>query len=62
MVDFKNAEELLSICSQSGQKISAVMKQRECDLGEITMEQACGRMQTALVIMREAAMTLWRNP
>ena len=57
MVDFKNAEELLSICSQSGQKISAVMKQRECDLGEITMEQACGRMQKALAIMREAAMT-----
>lgn len=57
MVDFKNAEELLAFCSQSGQKISAVMKRRECDLGEITMEQAYERMQTALDIMRQAALT-----
>lgn len=57
MVDFKNAKELLEICAKSGQKISAVMKRRECDLGEITMEQAYGRMQTALAIMREAAVT-----
>ncbi len=62
MVDFKNAEELLALCSQGGQKISAVMKQRECDLGEVTMEQACGRMQKALTIMRQAAVTPLETP
>ncbi len=39
MVDFKNAEELLALCSRNGQRISEVMKRRECDLGEVSMEQ-----------------------
>lgn len=38
MVDFKNAEELLALCSRNGQRISEVMKRRECDLGEVSME------------------------
>lgn len=61
MTDFKNAAELLELCGRSGQKISAVMKRRECDLGEISMEQACGRMRRALMIMRQSALTPLRT-
>ena len=45
MTDFKNAEELLKLCNQNHQKISQVMKQRECDLFEVSMEQISIRMK-----------------
>lgn len=62
MVDFKNAEELLTYCGESGMRISDVMKQRECDLGEVSMEQICGRMQQVLEIMRQSALTPLKMP
>lgn len=62
MTDFKNGAELLELCGRSGQKISAVMKQRECDLAEVSMEQTCGRMRQALTIMRRSALTPLRTP
>lgn len=62
MVDFKSAEELLTLCGQKGKRISDVMKQRECDLGEVPMEQICSRMQQAWEIMRQSAMTPLQTP
>lgn len=62
MVDFKNAEELLTYCGENGKRISDVMKQRECDLGEVSMEQICGRMQQVLEIMRQSALTPLKTP
>lgn len=62
MTDFKNARELLEICSQSQQGISKVMLQRECALGEVSMEQALGRMKRVLEIMRQSALTPLKNP
>ena len=62
MVDFKNAEELLALCGQQGQRISDVMKRRECDLGETSMEQICSRMQQVWEIMRQSALTPLKTP
>ena len=62
MVDFKNAEELLALCSRNGQRISEVMKRRECDLGEVSMEQVCSRMQGVWEIMRQSALTPLHMP
>lgn len=62
MVDFKNAEELLVLCGQQGQRISDVMKRRECDLGETSMEQICSRMQQVWEIMRQSALTPLKTP
>lgn len=62
MTDFKSAKELLEICSHNQQRISDVMKQRECDLGEVPMDQVCYRMKKALEIMRQSAMTPLRTP
>lgn len=62
MTDFKNAKELLELCEESGRLISEVMKQRECDLGEMTMEEVCGRMERALVIMKESASAPLASP
>lgn len=57
MTDFKNAAELLEICRQDHKKISEVMKQRECDLGEVSMDQICKRMKKVLDVMRQSAVT-----
>lgn len=55
MYDFKNAAELLDLCSQNKLKISDIMKKRECELGEGSMEQICSRMMKILTVMRESA-------
>lgn len=57
MTDFKNAQELLELCRQRQWMISEVMKQRECDLSEVPMDQVCFRMQQVLEIMRASAKT-----
>lgn len=62
MVDFKNAKELLELCSQRQQPISEIMKQRECDLSEIPMTQVHERMALALKIMRQSATTPLKSP
>ena len=33
MTDFKNAKELLALCHKNHQRVSDVMRQRECELG-----------------------------
>lgn len=62
MTDFKNGKELLKLCSENQLKISAVMKQRECDLGETSMEEICCRMKRVLEIMRQSALTPIETP
>lgn len=61
MTDFKNANELLELCRQEQKKISGIMKQRECDLGEVSMEQITERMKKVLEIMRQSALTPLNN-
>ena len=53
-MDFKNAQELLSLCDEKNRKISAVMLRRECEETECTEEDAVKRMKTALEIMRDS--------
>ena len=62
MTDFKSAQELLTLCEQRQTKISEVMKLRECELGEIPMEQVIFRMRQALEIMRKSAITPAKIP
>lgn len=61
-MDFKNARELLELCSENHSAISEIMRQRECELGETTMEDIQCRMEKALSIMRESAMTPIEKP
>ena len=61
-MDFKNARELLNICSENQLKISEVMMQRECEQGETTMDVIMGRMKRALEIMKESATTPIHKP
>lgn len=62
MTDFRNAEELLELCSQRQQPISEIMKQRECDLSDVPMMQIHERMALALKIMRQSAITPLKSP
>ena len=54
-MDFINGSQLLSLCSAQDLPISAVMLQRECDLGKISKEKIYTRLQTSLQIMKDAA-------
>lgn len=62
MTDFKNAEELLNLCDEKHWLISDAMKQRECDLGEVSMDQILYRMKRVFEIMKEAAFTPLKSP
>lgn len=61
-MDFKNARELLKLCEDNHWMISDVMKQRECEEGETTLDQIQYRMKRVLEIMRESATTPIKNP
>ncbi len=62
MTDFKNAGELLELCARRGQRISDVMKQRECDLSEVPMDQVCQRMGKVMEVMRQSALMPMKAP
>ncbi|MBQ6389847.1 MAG: L-serine ammonia-lyase, iron-sulfur-dependent, subunit alpha [Mogibacterium sp.] len=49
--DFRNAEELLRLCSENGMPISEVMIQREMQLGEIPREMIIDQIDASLRIM-----------
>ena len=61
-MDFKNAKELLEICEREQCSISEVMRQRECDLGEIPGDMADHKMNQVLEVMRNAAHQPLKNP
>ena len=54
-MDFKNAKELLSLCSEKNLRISEAMLRREIILGETTEEIVEQRMDRVLEIMKDAA-------
>lgn len=54
-MDFKNAEELLSLCRRESVPISRIMLLRECSLGETDTQTVMQRMGKALSIMRSSA-------
>ena len=61
-MDFKNAKELLEICENEQRHISEVMRQRECDLGEIPGDMADHKMNQVLEVMRNSAHQPLKNP
>ena len=61
-MDFKNAKELLEICEREQRPISEVMRQRECNLGEIPGDMADHKMNQVLEVMRNAAHQPLKNP
>lgn len=54
-MDFKNAKELLALCEAQQAPISAVMRQRECEEGEATIDSVQHRMERVWQIMKESA-------
>lgn len=54
-MDFKNAEELISLCRRESVPISRIMLLRECSLGETDTQTVMQRMGKALSIMRSSA-------
>lgn len=61
-MDFKNASELLALCTQQQLPISEIMRRRECELGETTRDEVTHRMAHALEIMRASALTPLKTP
>ena len=59
---FKNAKELLKVCSENQIKISEVMRRRECELAETTADSIQRRMRRVLEIMKESATAPIKNP
>ena len=61
-MEFKSAEELLQLCDDRKLPISAVMRQRECLLGETAADAVNARMQKAWEIMKASARTPLQEP
>lgn len=61
-MDFKNANELLKLCEENQMLISEVMRQRECDMGETTVDTIEHKMRHVLEIMRDSATQPIKNP
>lgn len=61
-MDFKNAQELLQLCHNENCTISAVMKQRECLLSEVTEDFIMDKMKHSLEIMRESVSLPIQSP
>ena len=52
MKEFKNAVELLTLCTEKNLPISEIMRQREIILGETTAEDVDARMAKTLLFHR----------
>ena len=61
-MDFKSAKELLQLCEQENAPISAIMRRRECILGDVAMEEIDKRMKRVLEIMRTSATEPMNKP
>ena len=55
-MDFKNANELLTLCEEKNLPISEIMRLREIELGETTAETVKERMSRVLVKWLEGGM------
>ncbi len=54
-MNFKNTRELLELCNKHHLPISAIMRQRECGLGETTADLVNDKLRKTLEIMRNSA-------
>ena len=61
-MDFKNANELLTLCEEKNLPISEIMRLREIELGETTAETVKKRMSRVLEIMKDAARSPIEKP
>ena len=61
-MDFRSAQELLTLCRQTQRPISELMRRRECELGETTRDQVDHRMARVLEIMGESASLPLKKP
>lgn len=61
-MDFKNAKELLQVCSENGLKISEAMQRRECDLMDTTQDAIMKRMTEVYQIMKDSAKQAAEKP
>ena len=61
-MDFKNANELLTLCEEKNLPISEIMRLREIELGETTAETVKERMSRVLDIMKDAARSPIEKP
>ena len=61
-MDFKNANELLTLCKEQNISISEVMRNREITTGECPAEEANQKMARVLEIMKEAARSPIEEP
>ena len=62
MREFKNAKELLALCSEKDLPISEIMRQREIIIGEMQEQEVNARMTHVLEIMKEAAFSPIKHP
>lgn len=61
-MDFKNTQELLTLCEEKNLPISEIMRIREIELGETTAETVKEKMTRVLEIMKEAARSPIHKP
>ena len=61
-MDFKNAKELLQVCSENKMNISEVMQKRECDLMDTTQDAIMDRMTEVYRIMKDSAKQAAEKP
>ena len=54
-MDFKNAKGLLELCDELQAPISEIMRRRECEEGERTLDDVQTRMRRAWEIMKDSA-------
>lgn len=62
MKEFRNASELLSLCTKLKLPISEVMHQREIIIGEMPEQEVDSRMTRVLEIMKKAAFSPLEHP
>ena len=61
-MDFKNGNELLALCEEHHIKISEVMRQRECELGETTLVEIEEKMNEVWKVMKASARKAIKEP
>ena len=61
-MDFRNGTELLALCEENHIKISEVMRQRECELGETTLPEIEAKMNQVWEVMKASARKAIKEP
>lgn len=61
-MDFKTGKELLALCEEHHIKISEIMRQRECELGETTLPEIEKQMNKVWEVMKASAKKAIKEP